>query len=49
MAANITDHEFAPSELLDGAPQHPEPMTDADHLAVFGWAWDDPARVGVEA
>lgn len=25
------------------------PMTDHKHLATFGWAWDDPNGVEVEA
>jgi hypothetical protein len=27
----------------------PRPMTDREHLATFGWAWDDPAAAEVEA
>lgn len=25
------------------------PMTDREHLTTFGWAWDDPNAVEVEA
>lgn len=27
----------------------PRPMTDREHLSTFGWAWDDPNAVEVEA
>lgn len=39
MAANIT----APVDELDELDQRP--MTDSEHAATFGWAWDDPDKV----
>jgi hypothetical protein len=40
MAANIT---APPVDELDELETRP--MTDYDHLATFGWAWDDPNTV----
>lgn len=33
------DFEFADEE------REQAPMSDAEHLRNFGWAWDDPSRM----
>jgi hypothetical protein len=43
MAASVTP----PVDELDELETRP--MTDHEHLATFGWAWDDPNAVEVEA
>jgi hypothetical protein len=34
--------------LVDTDEAEQRPMTDAEHKAVFGWAWDDPDAEGSE-
>lgn len=41
--ATITHDEAGLDEL------EPTQMSDREHLATFGWAWDDPDTTEVEA
>lgn len=34
-----------PALFVEDEEQTQKPMTDRDHLATFGWAWDDPDKV----
>lgn len=50
MAANITPAAVRAVDVLDELDElETRPMTDSEHLATFGWAWDDPDLVEVEA
>lgn len=43
----VTQPDVPRAEPLDDAEAWP--MTDREHLATFGWAWDDPNATEVEA